>query len=47
MKKTYPVSKKSHSATGFWKHLKKYGKRQANKSTRKILKQNINSIKVY
>jgi len=36
VKKKYPVSKKARSATGWHKHLRKDGKRAANKSTRKI-----------
>ncbi len=36
MKKTYPVSKKARSYCGWWKHLRPFGKRQANKSTRKL-----------
>jgi len=39
MKKQYPVSGKSRSETGWHKHLRKDGKRLANKSTRRILKQ--------
>jgi len=42
MKKQYPVSEKSRSATGWHKHLRKKGKRLANKSTRKILKNDNN-----
>jgi len=38
MKKTYPVSEKARSATGWHKHLRKDGKRVANKSRRKLLK---------
>ncbi len=38
MKKQYPTSKKSRSATGWHKHLKKEGKRVANKGTRKLSK---------
>lgn len=38
MKKTYPVSQKAKSLTGYHKHLRKEGKRFANKSTRRILK---------
>lgn len=38
MKKIYPTSTKSRSCTGWNKHLKKFGKRLANKSTRKIFK---------
>jgi len=33
-----PVSKKAHSSYGWHKHLRKDGKRRANKATRKILK---------
>lgn len=38
MKKHPEVSAKSRSATGWHKHLRRYGKRLANKSTRKKLK---------
>jgi hypothetical protein len=34
MKKTYPTSKKSRSYNSWGKHLRKIGKRAANKSTR-------------
>lgn len=37
MKKTYPTSKKARSITGWHKHLRKQGKRWANKSTRKLM----------
>lgn len=37
MKKTLPTSKKARSATGWHKHLRKVGKRRANKGTRKAL----------
>jgi hypothetical protein len=36
MKKTYGVSKKTKGAFGYCKHLRKDGKRRANKDTRKI-----------
>lgn len=39
MKKTYGVSKKTKGAFGYCKHLRKYGKRRANKDTRKMLEQ--------
>ena len=38
MKKTYPTSKKCRE---WWKHLRPYLKRMANKSTRKIFKKDI------
>ena len=45
MKKKYPVSTKSRDETGWHKHLRKRGKRLANKSTRKIYKnENKNDI---
>jgi hypothetical protein len=38
MKKSYPTSRKVYGSGNSWaRHLKKEGKRQANKSTRKIL----------
>ena len=41
MKKTYETSRKSKE----WaKHLRKFGKRLANKSTRKIAKQKISKV---
>lgn len=38
MKKTYPTSKKARSYTSWWKHLRSFGKRRVNKSTRRELK---------
>lgn len=38
MKITYPTSKKAKGSTGYCKHLRKYGKKVANKSTRRITK---------
>ncbi len=38
MKKTYPTTKKARSATGWHHHLRKPGKRVANKGTRKVTK---------
>jgi len=40
MKKTYKVSKKCRS-NSYWKHLRKFGKRMVNKSTRKIGKEEL------
>jgi hypothetical protein len=41
MKKTYAVSKKAQE----WaKHLKPYGKRLANKSTRKLAKKDLTKV---
>ena len=34
-------SKKSRSATGYWKHARPFGKRMANKSERKGIKQQL------
>jgi hypothetical protein len=39
MKGKYPVSRKAGSPVAYQKHLRPYGKRRVNKSTRKILKQ--------
>lgn len=38
MKKTLPTSGKARSATGWRKHLRKLGKRTANKGTRRAFK---------
>jgi len=38
MRKQYQTSKKARSYTGWWKHLRKYGKRVANKSSRSLSK---------
>jgi hypothetical protein len=38
MKKQYPTTKKARSVTGWHKHLKKQGKRVANRGTRKLLR---------
>lgn len=35
MKRQYPTSKKSRALTGYHKHLRKEGKRRANKGTRR------------
>lgn len=35
MKKKYGKGGKARSYCGWWKHLRKYGKRLANKATRK------------
>jgi len=37
MRKT-PGATKAHGACGYWKHLRKWGKRLANKATRKANK---------
>jgi hypothetical protein len=39
MKKTYDTSAKARAANGYCKHLRPYGKRLANKATRKLGKQ--------
>lgn len=36
MKATYPTSSKARAATGYCRHLRKDGKRRANKATRRI-----------
>jgi hypothetical protein len=41
MKKTYATSKKASSAVGYNVHLRPFGKKLANKSTRKIAKKAI------
>jgi hypothetical protein len=38
MKRTLPTTKKARSATGWHKHLRRKGKRVANRGTRKMLK---------
>jgi hypothetical protein len=38
MKRTIPTTAKARSATGWHKHLRRSGKRKANKGTRKLLK---------
>ncbi len=38
MKKKYPTSNKARAVKGYCKHLKPWGKRLANKATRKINK---------
>lgn len=35
MKKIYQTSEKARGKFGYWKHLRKYGKRLVNKATRK------------
>jgi hypothetical protein len=41
MKKTYPTSDKVKEWAKWAKHLKPYGKRKANKSTRRIFKKEV------
>lgn len=38
MNKKIPTSAKARAANGYCKHLRKYGKRLANKATRRIMK---------
>jgi len=41
MKKKYDTSAKARSAVGWWKHLRAWGKRLANKATRKLGKRSV------
>ena len=36
--KKIPTSRKAHSAYGYNKHLRRHGKRMANKATRRLMK---------
>jgi len=46
MKKTYPTSKKARSPVSYNKHMEKREQRKVNKSTRKLLKREVEEVEL-